>query len=172
MATNKMFISVIEKTLEIFKEKEENSDLPKKFSMKAITDEMNMIVKSLKDDKEKKKGTGKKSAYNIFVKEQMAILKETEPELSNSEKMTKIGGLWKEFKEDNPNYAELYEAKLKEANGSSDDDEKKSDDDEVVAKTNKKSSKKKVEKKSDSSDDEDEVVAKTNKKSSKKDTKK
>lgn len=161
MATNKMFITVIEKTLEEFTKLEENSNLPKKFSIKAITDEMNKIAKSLKDGKEKKKGTGKKSVYNIYVKEQMAILKEERPELSNSDRMSEIGARWQTFKEENPNYNELYEDKLKEVNGSSDDDDKNSDD--VVAKKNtketkKKTTKKKVdiedEKKTDSSDDE------------------
>ena len=164
MATNKMFTTVIQKTLDEFIKLEENSNLPKKFSIKAITDKMNEIVKTLKDIKEKKKGTGKKSVYNIYVQEQMVILKEELPGLSNSQRMTEIGTRWQKFKEDNPNYNELYEEKLKEANSGSEDEKDKkkkedSDDDEgVVAKSSKKK-----EKKEDSDDDED-VVAKSSKK--------
>ena len=139
--------------------------LPKKFSMKAITNEINMIVKSLKDEKidnKKKKGTGKKSAYNLFVKEKMEVVKTELPDLTNSERMTEIGRRWQQFKEDNPNYNELYEDKLNEENRKI--DYVKSDSEEEV--DTKKKTKKSAKKKSDSDDEVD--IKKKTKKSAKK----
>lgn len=136
MATNKMFTVVLQSVLEKFKEMEDDSQLPKKFSMKAITNEINMIVKSLKDEKidnKKKKGTGKKSVYNLYVKDNMEIVKDEFPDMTNSERMKEIARRWQEYKEKNPNYNELYAEKLIEANGKidyvkSDDSEDKEDD--------------------------------------------
>jgi hypothetical protein len=163
MTTNKMFIPLLEQTLKNFQQLEEDSNLPKKFSMKAITTEMSAIMKTFKDEKDvKKKGSGKKSAYNLFVKEQMEVVKTELPDLTNSERMTEIGRRWQQFKEDNPNYNELYEDKLNEENRKI--DYVKSDSEEEV--DTKKKTKKSAKKKSDSDDEVD--TKKKTKKSAKK----
>ena len=56
---------------------------------------------STKSKKAKKDPNAEKKApspYNLFVKETMALLKETEPNLDKKLKMTRIGQLWSERK--------------------------------------------------------------------------
>ena len=52
-------------------------------------------VKVEKTDKKKREPT----AYNLFLQEKMAELKEVEPKLTAQEKMSRVSELWKEHKE-------------------------------------------------------------------------
>ena len=54
------------------------------------------LVNQITLDAPKKKLT----AYNLFVQEQMAILKDTDPYIKHKDKLKKIGELWR-----NKNYA-------------------------------------------------------------------
>ena len=51
------------------------------------------------DDDTKPKKKREPTAYNLFVKEKMPILKEEFPELSRQDLMKKVGELWKTQKE-------------------------------------------------------------------------
>jgi len=48
-----------------------------------------------KKKKKKKKKKREPTAYNLFVKEKMPIIKEEFPELSRQDLMKKVGELWK-----------------------------------------------------------------------------
>ena len=87
-------IEVLEKILEIVKEEKS-----KKVTMKYLIERMKKLGKELKDiSKEKNKGK-KLTEYNIFVKENMEKVKKENPNMSNNERMTHIGKLWREKKE-------------------------------------------------------------------------
>ena len=74
-------------------------NIPKKISMKYITDKLKDINKDKKEDKKINKKEKKLTAYNIFVREQMILVKNSHPNMNNNERMTYIGKLWKENKE-------------------------------------------------------------------------
>lgn len=88
-------IEILKKVLDIISEKE---DIPKKFSMKFITENIKKINKEEKETKEEKKKEKKLTPYNMFVKEQMPKIKKEYPKLTNNERMSHIGKMWKEQK--------------------------------------------------------------------------
>lgn len=75
------FIPILEKTLEKFKELEKNSNLPKKFSMKAITDVIMDIINT--SDVEKEDDT------LIQIMNELKACKESILELQNENKNLK-----------------------------------------------------------------------------------
>ncbi len=68
---------------------------------KPATDKPKKPRKSKKnsDDEEEPKKKREPTHYNIFVKEQMPLIKEEFPELSRQDLMRKVGELWKMKKE-------------------------------------------------------------------------
>ena len=68
---------------------------------KPATDKPKKPRKSKKnsDDEEEPKKKREPTQYNIFVKEQMPLIKEEFPELSRQDLMRKVGELWKVKKE-------------------------------------------------------------------------
>jgi len=72
------------------KPKKTDDDKPKKKKSKK--------EKDLDDEAESKKKR-EPTAYNLFVKEQMSIVKEEFPELNRQDLMKKVGELWKAKKE-------------------------------------------------------------------------
>jgi hypothetical protein len=68
---------------------------------KPATDKPKKPRKSKKtsDDEEEPKKKREPTKYNIFVKEQMPLIKEEFPELSRQDLMRKVGELWKMKKE-------------------------------------------------------------------------
>ena len=66
-------------------------------SKKELIKEITKIYDDMKKPEEEKKEKKKRepTAYNIFMKEQMAKLKDEGSELSGKEKMSHIAGLWK-----------------------------------------------------------------------------
>ena len=68
---------------------------------KPATDKPKKTRKSKKnnDDDEEPKKKREPTHYNIYVKEQMPIIKEEFPELSRQDLMRKVGELWKMKKE-------------------------------------------------------------------------
>ena len=74
---------------EVYKEmkEEEKGEKPKKKK-----------VKKTEDGEEKKKRAP--TAYNLFVKDTMGVVKEENPEMSRQDLMREVGRLWKEKKGD------------------------------------------------------------------------
>ena len=79
---------------EITKGKKPTSDKPKKTKK-------SKKPKNNSDEDEEPKKKREPTAYNIFVKEQMSIIKEENPELSRQDLMRKVGELWKVKKGEN-----------------------------------------------------------------------
>ena len=71
-----------------------SDNISKKELIKEITKIYDDMKKPEKEKKEKKKR--EPNAYNIFMKEQMAKLKDEGSKLSGKEKMSHIAGLWKD----------------------------------------------------------------------------
>ena len=69
-----------------------------------IEDYKNELKEGVKNETKKgkgkngTKGTRKPTRYNKYMKQKMKELKESEPELSNNEKFSKIAAMWKEDK--------------------------------------------------------------------------
>jgi len=99
---NKMFIQVIETCLEEFNELNNNSKLPKKFSMDLIMKKIRDISAPLKEEKREKKGKGNVTEYNLFVKEKMPIVRKENPEKKGNEHMKIVSQMWQEHKKKNP----------------------------------------------------------------------
>jgi hypothetical protein len=69
--------------------KESKTDEPKK-----------KRAKKSKDSDEEPKKKREPTAYNLFVKEHMPLVKEEFPELSRQDLMKKVGEIWREKKEE------------------------------------------------------------------------
>ena len=69
--------------------KESKTDEPKK-----------KRTKKSKDSDEEHKKKREPTAYNLFVKEHMPLVKEEFPELSSQDLMKKVGEIWREKKEE------------------------------------------------------------------------
>jgi FMN phosphatase YigB (HAD superfamily) len=54
------------------------------------------VKKEVVEEKKKREPT----AYNLFVKERMSVVREENPEMSRQDLMREIGRMWKERKED------------------------------------------------------------------------
>ena len=65
-------------------------------------------AKKSSDDEENPKEKKPPSAYNIFVKENMNAVKEEYPDLTNQQRMSKIGELWAIKKEENKVATEVF----------------------------------------------------------------
>ena len=104
MPKNSMFIQVLEGVLEEFKTRNENGKLPKKFSMNLIMESIREISNPLKEEKREKKGKGKITPYNHFVRENMSKVKDDFPKISGAERMVELGKRWQKHKIDNPDY--------------------------------------------------------------------
>ena len=78
----------------------------KKVSNKKKTDEnkVKKVKKSKSSDDESSEPKKKRepTLYNIFVKENMSVVKEEFPELSRQDLMRKVGELWKTSKAETP----------------------------------------------------------------------
>jgi hypothetical protein len=112
---NSMIIAVVSDTLKHLQDLNEKSELPKKFSIAFITKHISEISKTYKKNKENNK-TGKKTVYNLFVQEYMPIVHDDNPELDNHERLKLVSEMWKEFKEENPDYRDMYAKKMEIAN--------------------------------------------------------
>ena len=67
--------------------------------MKVKTEKKSKKSKKEKSDDEEPKKKREPTAYNLFVKEQMPLIKEEFPELSRQDLMRKVGEAWKASKE-------------------------------------------------------------------------
>ena len=72
-------------------------DINKEYTNKELVNILNRVYNEVY--KTKKKPT----IYNLFVKENMSKLKETNPDLSRQDLMREIGKLWKETKKESDN---------------------------------------------------------------------
>jgi hypothetical protein len=70
-----------------------------KKSVKTVDKEPKKKAKKTNSDEEPKKKR-EPTLYNLFVKEQMPIIKEEFPELSRQDLMKKVGEIWKAKKEE------------------------------------------------------------------------
>jgi len=81
----------------------EQVDTSKEYTRVELSKMLTEIYNNLKGKKAKGNGEEKKkkepSAYNLYLKEQMSVVKEEFPDLSGRELMKKIGKMWKEKKE-------------------------------------------------------------------------
>jgi len=81
----------------------EQVDTDKEYTRVELSKMLTDIYNNLKGKKAKGNGEEKKkkepSAYNLYLKEQMSVVKEEFPDLSGRELMKKIGEMWKEKKE-------------------------------------------------------------------------
>lgn len=81
----------------------EQVDTSKEYTRVELSKMLTEIYNNLKGKKAKGNGEEKKkkepSAYNLYLKEQMSVVKEEFPDLSGRELMKKIGEMWKEKKE-------------------------------------------------------------------------
>lgn len=81
----------------------EQVDTGKEYTRAELSKMLTDIYNNLKGKKAKGNGEEKKkkepSAYNLYLKEQMSVVKEEFPDLSGRELMKKIGKMWKEKKE-------------------------------------------------------------------------
>lgn len=71
-------------------------DINKEYTSNELVNILNQVYK---DQDKKNKIKKPPNAYNLFVKNNISLLKEQEPELSRQDLMRKIGVLWKEKKE-------------------------------------------------------------------------
>jgi len=82
----------------------EQVDTSKEYTRVELSKMLTEIYNNLNKGK-KAKGNGEEkkkkepSAYNLYLKEQMSVVKEEFPDLSGRELMKKIGKMWKEKKE-------------------------------------------------------------------------
>lgn len=82
----------------------EQVDTDKEYTRAELSKMLTEIYNNLNKGK-KAKGNGEEkkkkepSAYNLYLKEQMSVVKEEFPDLSGRELMKKIGEMWKEKKE-------------------------------------------------------------------------
>ena len=148
MVKDSIYITVVESVLDDLKTLQVNGELPNKFSIDFIMKKVRETSLPLKEEKKAKKGTGKLSHYNIFVKDNMSKVVIENPTMTGSERMTEIGRLWQIYKSDNPNY-KTDEKKTDDTKVDSDDDKKEKTDDDDDKKTDDddKKEKKKKEKK-------------------------
>jgi hypothetical protein len=108
---NKQFISIIDACLKQFVELHIENDEDIDENVKdELKEKMDAFKKSLKESAkesaklEKKKANHPKtkkqpSTYNLYMKEKMAELKDTEPVETSSERFKKIAHMWKDEKE-------------------------------------------------------------------------
>ena len=87
---------------EVFKEIREGSNGEKKTRKKAKKEEGG-------EEKKKREPT----AYNLYVRETMGVVKEENPEMSRQDLMREVGRMWKEKKEDEK-VEEVKEEEVKE----------------------------------------------------------
>ena len=83
----------------------EQVDSDKEYTRAELSKLLTEIYNNLNKGKKAKGNGGEKkkrepSAYNLYLKEQMSIVKEEFPDLSGKELMKKIGEMWKEKKEE------------------------------------------------------------------------
>lgn len=89
----------------------DNVDIDKEYTRSELSKLLTMVyyqINSVKKNKKTKKevqdNVVKKkrepTAYNLFVKEKMPIIKEDFPELSRQDLMRKVGEMWKAQKEE------------------------------------------------------------------------
>ena len=67
------------------------------FNIKDQISENNLLSK-IQDKKKRKKINREPSAYNLFIKEHIALVKEDNPNLNNKEALSKAAMLWNEKK--------------------------------------------------------------------------
>lgn len=67
------------------------------FNIKDQISENNLLSK-IQDKKKRKKINREPSAYNLFIKEHIALVKEENPNLNNKEALSKAAILWNEKK--------------------------------------------------------------------------
>ena len=75
---------------EVFKEIKEGSKKKTKKAKKEVKNEEGCVEKKKREP----------TAYNLYVKEMMSIVKEKNPEMNRQDLMREIGRMWKEKKEE------------------------------------------------------------------------
>jgi hypothetical protein len=95
------YINILEKTIEMYKNKELNNEPIEKFTMGSLIDSIRMSKNAINEEKKKKRTNAIITPYNKFVKEEMSKRMELLIKMSGAEHMKIIAKEWNIYKKTN-----------------------------------------------------------------------
>jgi hypothetical protein len=88
-------------TAKILNDFKKNVDMTKSYTIDELCDVLKTSFEKVNNTKKKEKGTRAPTEYNIFMKENMLLVKQENPEMTAKDVMKSVAKMWSERKDKN-----------------------------------------------------------------------
>lgn len=86
-------------TAKILNDFKKNVDMTKSYTIDELCDVLKTSFEKVNNTKKKEKGTRAPTEYNIFMKENMLLVKQENPEMTAKDVMKSVAKMWSERKD-------------------------------------------------------------------------
>jgi hypothetical protein len=85
-------------TAKILNDFKKNVDMTKSYTIEELCDVLKISFEKVNNTKKKEKGTRAPTEYNIFMKDNMLLVKKENPEMTAKDVMKSVAKMWSEKK--------------------------------------------------------------------------